>query len=241
MPDVLFLRPAYEIATDYLSSWFGYGIAEAEKMGYRVIDLQGDGATYDNLVDALNTYKFSALFLGGHGSANIFTGQDGQTIFQACTNDQVLSGNIAYYLSCFVGIELGPSNVKKGLVSFLGYNVDFRFMVDNSYAIDKDPFAEPFRDIVVEVIVRILRGESMQNVWLGGIAKCDELIAKVHDRPEPQWSDVISFLEHDKNGFVALGNKEAYVLSPSPTMVGGAGASIVPIISGALLVFLGAR
>lgn len=209
-----FFRPSYELATQYLSEWFRLGVEEAERLGYRVIDISGEAATPENLVNALGSYDFAALFLGGHGNVNVFTGQNGQVVFKACQNDQVLAGNIAYYLSCYVAQELGVSNVDKGLIAFLGYNTDFRFAVDTSYSILEDPSAEPFKDMVFEVVSRVLRGQRIREVWEGGIAKCNEWVSKLGTRSGTQWAQVISFVEHDRDGFVALGNDAVYSYRP---------------------------
>ena len=138
-----FFRPSYELATNYLYEWFGLGVEYARRLGYRVIDIAGEDATPGNLLEALNTYTFSALFLGGHGNPDTFTGQNGVIILKACQNDEVLSGNLAYLLSCYTGQELGPSMIDKDVIAYVGYQNDFRFMVDTTYPILDDPLAEP--------------------------------------------------------------------------------------------------
>jgi len=215
MVDVLFFRPNFELATQYLFAWFGLGIDEAERLGYRVIDLPGEAATLDNLLDALQNYTFSSIILGGHGNPNTFTGQDYEEILKACQNDEVCSGNIALLLSCFTGQELGPSMVKKNTVAFIGWQSDFRFMIDTGYPILDDPLAEPFKEIAVESMARLLRGQTIRNIWDGTIAKCDEWINRVSARPEFEWSQVIDFIEHDRNGMICLGEKLVSPISPS--------------------------
>ncbi|GAI06970.1 unnamed protein product, partial [marine sediment metagenome] len=60
----------------------------------------------------------------------------------------------------------------------------------------------------------ILDGKKLRAVWDAGIAKCDEWIAKLYNRPEIIWAEVIGALRHDKSGMIALGDQEAYVLPP---------------------------
>lgn len=219
MPNVLFFRPDFELATEYLYTWFGLGIEKAEAMGFRVVDIGGAAATLENLLDALSKYKFSALFLGGHGNATTFTGQDYQEILKACINDEVVSGNLTYLCSCYTGLELGPSMFGKNAEAYIGYDRDFRFIIDTSLSPLEDSLfstAQPFQEIVVEVMVRLLRGQSIQDVWSGGVAKCDEWIAKLYDRPEYKWSQVISFLRHNRDGLICLGERVTPPVPPAP-------------------------
>ena len=221
MPDVLFFRPNYELATSYLYEWFGLGVAAAEAMGYRVIDIPKEAATQQNLFDALSTYEFSLIFLGGHGNPDTFTGHNSSIVFRACQNDEAVSGNIAYMLSCSVGQILGPSMISKNCTAWLGYQMDFNFLVDTSKPILQDPLAEPFKDIVYEIMLRLMRGEKIKQVYEGGIAKCNEWIQVLHDRTGTEWSDVISFLEHDRNALIALGDQEVYSTPGAGVVIAG--------------------
>ncbi|GAG98256.1 unnamed protein product, partial [marine sediment metagenome] len=187
------------------------------QMGYRVVELPGDAFTLDNLLDALENYRFSAIFLGGHGNSSTLTGQDYREILKACINDEIVSGNVAYLCSCFTGIELGPSMISKKTQAYVGYNRDFRFMINTDLSPTEDSLtslAQPFQEIVLEIIIRILGGQSIPDIYKGGIAKCDDWIAKLYDRPEYQWSQVISFIKHDRAALIALGEREVYVEPP---------------------------
>jgi hypothetical protein len=113
-----------------------------------------------------------------------------------------------------VGQQLLPSIVKKGGVWCIGYQTDFQFIVDTSYPVESDPYAEPFRDVTLTVITKMLDGGTLKQVWDAGIAKCNEWIAKLWSKPETQWAEVISSLVHDRDGMIALGDQEKYVLPP---------------------------
>lgn len=243
MADVLFFRCNFELATEYLYFWFGIGIEAAEKLGYRVIDIGGDAATLDNLLDALEKYKFSAIFLGGHGNETTLTGQNYQQILKACVNDQVVSGNLAYLCSCYTGLELGPSMISKNTQAYVGYTRDFRFMINTDLSPQEDSqtsLAQPFQEIVLEIIIRILKGQSMAEVYNGGVLKCDEWIEKLFERREYQWGQVISFLKHNRAALIALGEREVHVIPPTPTLPP---VSFIPLAAsaggGALLLALG--
>ena len=227
----------FELATEYLFSWFGLGIEEAERLGYRVIDIPKEAATLENLLDALGAYRFSALFLGGHGGPDVFTGQDYEVILRACENDDVMTGTLSMFLSCFVGQELLPSMDEKDAVATVGWATDFRFMVDTSYPILEDPLAEPFKELVFDITSRVLRGQKIRVVWEGGIAKCNEWIAKLSPRQEYIWSQVIGCIEHDRDGLIALGNKEVY--ATPPVTLAPMAAVFGPLVIGTLLTVAG--
>jgi hypothetical protein len=220
VPTVLFFRsrtPAYpdhDLACKYGASWIGEGIAEATRRGYKVIDLYEGECTYDTLASVIASEKIDVAFMFGHGAPATFTGYNLNVVLQACQNDQIMSGTISHFLSCSVGQVLLPSMIGKTAISTIGYQVDFEFMVDTSSPVEQDPYAEPFKDVTVTIIKKILEGAPLIDVWQAGIDKCDEWIAKLWTKPETDWAEVISCLEHDRDGMIALGDKEAYVLPP---------------------------
>lgn len=229
MADVLFGHANFELATEYLSTWFKMGIDVAESMGYRVVDLPGDAFTLNNLLDALENYSFSAIFLGGHGNDTTLTGQNYAEILKACQNDQVMSGNMTYFCSCFTGAELGPSMISKNTQAYVGYTRDFRFMVNTDLSPMEDSLtslAQPFQEILLEIIIRILRGEGLAPIYNGGIAKGNEWVERLFDRPEYVWSQVISFIQHDTAALISLGEREGYGI-PSVS------ASLIPVAASA--------
>jgi len=203
----------------YACHWLGVGVTEATRRGYHVIDLVDAEATYETLKRIMDTEQIDVAIMGGHGNASTFTGHEQQVVMQACVNDQVMSGTISHFLSCSVGQELLPSIIEKKGVWTIGYMVDFNFMVDTNYMVEQDPFAEPFKDVTVTIIGQILDGARLKSAWDAGIAKCDEWIARLWDRTEPEWGDVISCLQHNRDGMIALGDEEAYVM-PRPVIAG---------------------
>lgn len=218
MPTVLFFRPDEDFAMQYAKSWLGIGVEEAAKRGYDVIDLVDEACTFDTLKEIMESEKINVAILGGHGSPTVFTGFKQDIVFEACSGDEVMSGTISHFLSCSVGQQLLPSIIQKKGVWTVGYQTDFEFMVDTNYSIAEDPYAEPFKDVTVAIIKAILDGGTLKEVWDAGIAKCDEWIAKLWNRPEIDWGEVIRCLQHDRDGMIALGDKEAYVRAPITRM-----------------------
>lgn len=179
-----------------------------------MIDLVDEACTFETLKEVLNIERVNVAIMGGHGSPTVLTGFQQQVVLKACENDEVMSGLISHFLSCSTGAELGPSMVDKKMIWYIGYATDFQFMVNTNFTVDKDPYAEPFKDVTVTIIAKILEGAKLRDVWDAGIAKCNEWIQKLWGRPETDWAEVISCLQHNRDGMIALGDKEAYVLPP---------------------------
>lgn len=234
MPTALFFRPDADLALSYGKFWLSVGVEEAARRGYSVIDLVDELATFETLKETLETEKVDVAILLGHGNANTFTGFQQVIVMQACNGDEIMTGTISHFLSCSVGQELLPSIISKKGVWTVGYQVDFNFMVDTSYPVEQDPVAEPFKDVTVAITKTILDGGTLKEAWDVGIAKCDEWINKLWDRPETIWGDVISCLKHDRDGMIGLGDQEAYVTPPRMVV----GANVVPVLGLAVVGYL---
>ena len=129
-------------------------------------------------------------------------------MFQACSGDEIMTGTISHFLSCLVAQELLPSIIEKKGVWTLGYQTTFDFMIDPPEAV------EPFRDITLAIITKMLDGGKLKEVWDAGIKKGEEWIAKLWNRSETWCAETIQCLDKDIHGMIALGDKEAYVLPP---------------------------
>jgi len=218
---ILFVRPDWgDLAMLYASHWTGLGVEEAKKRGYSLIDLYGEDATKEKIFSTIEAQHPEVAIMAGHGNPTTYTAQEEEIVLKACENDEVMSGTISHFLSCSVGQTLLPSIIEKKGICTIGYMVDFEFIVDTNYPVESDPYAEPFRDVTLTIITKILDGAKLKDVWDAGIAKCNEWIQKLWGRPETDWAEVISCLEHDRDGLIALGDKEAYVLPPRAVFPG---------------------
>ncbi len=214
MPTVLYFRPNADLAMKYASHWLGAAIEEATKRGFDVIDMVNEACTFDNLKAQIEAENVEVVIAGGHGGPSVFTGYEQKIVLEACHNDQIMNGTMSHFLSCLIGQELLPSMISKGAISTIGYIVSFTFMVDTNFAVEEDPYAEPFKDCTVAIIAKMLDGATLKEVWDAGIAKCNEWIQKLWDRPETDWAEVISCLENNRDGMIALGDQESYIVPP---------------------------
>jgi hypothetical protein len=181
-------------------------------MSLTIIDLYGEDATKEKIFETIQMHHPQRAIMAGHGNATTYTSQREEVVLTKCENDEVMSGTLSHFISCSVGQQLLPSIIQKGGVGTIGYIVDFTFMINTDYSVEKDPYAEPFKDVTVTIITKLLQGATLQQVWQAGVDKCNEWIAKLWGRPETDWAEVISCLEHDRDGLVAFGDKTARVL-----------------------------
>jgi len=181
-------------------------------MSLTIIDLYGEDATKEKIFETIQAYHPQRAVMCGHGNATTFTAQREEVVLKACENDEVMSGTLSHFVSCSVGQQLLPSIIQKGGVGTIGYIVDFTFMINTDYSVEEDIYAEPFKDVTVTIITKMLQGATLQQVWQAGVDKCNEWIAKLQDKPEIDWAEVIACLEHDRDGLIALGDKSARVL-----------------------------
>jgi len=218
---ILFVRPDWgDLPMQYASSWLGFAIKEAEKRGYSIIDLYGADATKEKIMQTIQNEKPEVAILAGHGNSDTYTAQEQEVVMKACSGDEVMTGTISHFVSCSVGQVLLPSIITKKGIWTIGYQVDFEFIVDTNYSVESDPYAEPFRDVTLAIVTKLLDGGTLKQVWDAGIAKCDEWIAKLWSKPETEWAEVISCLQHNRDGMIALGDQETYVLPPRRAIAG---------------------
>ena len=177
-----------------------------------IVDLYGEDATKEKIFAAIETYHPETAILAGHGNATTYTSQREEVVLKACENDEIMSGTVSHFISCSVAQKLLPSMVGKGAVGTIGYIVDFTFMINTNYSVEADIYAEPFKDLTVTIITKMLQGATLQQVWQAGVDKCNEWIAKLRDKTEIDWAEVIACLEHDRDGLIAFGDKSARVL-----------------------------
>lgn len=213
MPTALFFRPNKDLALQFGSAWLGLGVEEAVKRGFNVIDLVDEACTFETLQEVMATERIDVAILLGHGGPSTFTGFKQETVMMACRNDEIMTGTISHFLSCLIGQALLPSIISKGGVWTIGYQDTFDFMIDPPEAVD------PFRDITLAIITRILDGGTLKQVWDAGIAKGEEWKAKLWNRPEMWCAEAIQLIDHDIRAMIALGDEEAYVLPPRRVMV----------------------
>lgn len=209
-------RPNYESATAYGSAWLGEIARLAQEMGHAVIDIEGIYATPEAFYQALTQYRPDFVVAMGHGAPNAFGGQNGQIVLQGCTNDQMMAGTQAYFVSCLMAQKLVPSMVSKGAYGVAGYSADFVWNMASGYLENPldDPKAYPFMRALVDgtrVILEHLRTspnispEAWRRFYLTTVDLFNQGIQEWRLSPSPDAIDIVNGLEQDKNSLVILG------------------------------------
>lgn len=227
---VLFLRPEFDLATRYGHFWLSQLIPYATERGWEVVDLEGDSVTPDGFLAALASSAPILIHGCSHGNATTFTGQNAVPLLVACLNDDLMSERFVYLLSCITGKELGPSMVDKGCRGYLGYTEEFTWCVDESYAVEEDPYAMPFGDCSNAVARALLDGRSVVDAHAVGVDNFNAEIERWSTVDDPAAGAVVQWLLHDRDCFIVLG-----MGAPVPPI---AAVSPMPFIEGPVTVGL---
>jgi hypothetical protein len=126
---ILTTRPSYDKTTYYLHKWSEKIIEAARKRGMDVIDLEKDKTKRQRVAGTLRKANPGMVVLNGHGSAECVAGHDGEEILDE-ENVEAAKGAIIYARACKSARLLGKSAISKGVVTYIGYDEDFIFVID---------------------------------------------------------------------------------------------------------------
>lgn len=128
-PDVIvFSRPDFDSSVIDGLWWLESVLDYCVKRGITVVDLVGDLATKAEINQALQDYDPTCFIGVGHGSADLFTAQNREVVFETCNCDQ-LAGRAAFLQSCRTAVNLGPDIITKGGIVYAGYIVSYTWIV----------------------------------------------------------------------------------------------------------------
>jgi len=177
---LLATRPNDDLTTRFISAWADSVISFAEKQGSRVFDLAGEKASKNYFESMIEKHDPDLIFLNGHGSEKLVTGQNQEVIIESGVNDSLLKGKITYALSCKSAKTLGIESVKNGATAYIGYKDDFIFQ----YSKDKiskpktDKTAALFLEPSNQIAISLLKGHKAadaekrgKNAFLRNIKK----------------------------------------------------------------------
>lgn len=177
---LLVTRPNYDLTTRYISAWAESVIDFAKKQSIHLFDLAGEKAKQDIFKSMIKKNNPDIVFLNGHGSEKMVTGQDQEIIIESGVNENLLKGKITYALSCKSAKVLGVESVKNGATAYIGYKDDFIFQYS------KDKISKPKNDKTValflepsnQIVISLLKGHKAidaekrgKNAFLKNIRK----------------------------------------------------------------------
>lgn len=221
----LWLLSEFDQATAYGRFWLD--VASVGVSGATF--LRGTQATKANFIEGINATD-SALFIGlGHGNPTTFSAQDKEVVFQSGEDLSLLSGRVIYLLSCSVGVSLGPELVYSGVLSFIGYTVDFTWICDPPYDPRYDNKSASFFKSVVSIARDLASGKTALEAHERGIAIWNEQIDLWSASADPEASEVVHWMVSNRDGQTLLGEGS---VAPYSGVALEVGVPVIPLLTG---------
>lgn len=162
---MLVTRPNSDRTTRYISAWAEEVMEVAEQKGCAVFDLSGMRANRREFESMVKKHGPSFVFLNGHGSPGVVTGQSEEPLVVADDNEGMLKDTVTYALSCSSGKSLGPKAVEAGAAAFIGYREEFIFLFDEAQRTRpaQDALATHFAESSNQVAISLLKGHTARE------------------------------------------------------------------------------
>ncbi len=193
----LIIRPKFDTATDYGHYYMGLA-AEAMRARMRVADLAGAQATVMNADAILEEEDPIFCYFLGHGNADTFTLQNQAVWMRTCTGNEKLIGRNVLFLSCSVGIRLGPDTANKGALAVHCYDVDWTWIASGPP--DTDIYAPGFFEAVNEIAIAHSEGALPSVAHARSLAVWNKWIDFWASSTDPYASMVIQHMVNDRDG-----------------------------------------
>ena len=211
MANIYFLtRPEHDDTTYYLSKWSEGTIDFAKQKGLRVVDLNKERANRSEVEGILTGLSPNFVVLNGHGNEKSITGHKNTPLLEAGKNEDLLKSKIIYAISCSSAKELGKKSVKKGAISYTGYDDDFIFLYEPT------SFTRPLKDNTAKLflepsqlfVTSVLKGNTVNKAR----AKTENLLKQNMRKLMASGSGDASMLRYlwwDLKHFVSHGDSDA--------------------------------
>lgn len=205
---ILVVNPNFDTATSFIHLWANEVINEAQQLGLNIINLDTEDARLAQFENEIANEDPILTFNNGHGSPEIFTGQDQEFITwipsteygTTDSNINLLANRVSYYLSCLTGQKLGPAIAAQDNTFYLGYTEDFVF---NGFE-PGDQYSKGFGECSNAIMKTLLHGGSIEDAYNEGIRMFNLWIEQWEQSSDSAASFVISSLMHDRDALIAL-------------------------------------
>lgn len=157
----LITRPNYNPETAYIYSFSNAIVAMAKQdKSMHITEIKSPDATRKNFESQLVKTNPGLVFLNGHGDKRTILGHDDEPILDV-KNIDLVKEKIVYALACESLAQLGKIAAQIGVKAYIGYEKEFRWVVDPSRTStpDKDKNAAPFRRVCHVLGSSLLSGE----------------------------------------------------------------------------------
>lgn len=162
---MIIIRSNHDLQTSYLYYYTHSIIKFAESRGYRVIILENEGVSEENLRKRIKTKKPSFIFFNGHGSEEAIFDFKKNAFIDKKSAD-VFKETITFSRACDCLKILGEEAVNKGCLAFIGYNNKFFVARHHSATCrpENDPVAKPVLECSNLIMVELLKGKNVEEV-----------------------------------------------------------------------------
>ena len=185
----------------------------AKKAGFSMVDLSKRRANEKEFISVLKKVKPKLVVMNGHGNERTVTGYDNEVILDVSRSDlKLLKGKIIYARSCRSAKKLGKESIKKGCLSYIGYDDDFVFMISSDKITRPlmDKTAALFLEPANYLVIQVLKGHSVEVANRRSKEKYRQNIQKLMTSSADQKErDLIPFLARNYLHQINLGDKDA--------------------------------
>jgi len=219
-------RPEFDMPTKMASYWIGKMLEYLHRKGVMVNDLADGRANYKELLATLDR-EDPAIFWGmGHGSEDVFTGQDHEILFQVGVNLDLLEGRIVHLTSCLTGVKLAPAMVKAGVVAVFAYTYDLII------GLEVEPFPESkitqsLMEPDTEIEKAMADGLSTAQAYEASEHKTEEWLDYWVNSGDPNTDVIMLSIISNRNARILLGVNTRGVLEAPPISILGVATTLV--------------
>jgi len=213
---IIATNPANDIVTQYLDAWQNevVNLAKRQKDTF-IFELNREETNKESLAELIKEKSPQLVIFNGHGSYDSVFGFDGGFLIKADENESVLIKTIVHSLTCSSGKILGPSCIKIGALSYIGYKEEFKIVYQN----DKNTKIEMFEDEVArlflgpafEAIFSLIKGCSAQEAFANSQKKYSENLQYSILKNDPRYNIAVApRLYHNLIHQVCLGDGASF-------------------------------
>jgi len=225
---VIIIRPKTCRWCTHIFYGFKHIVDEAEKLKVPFIDLAGEKAVKEKVLEAINQHPdYNFIFGTGHGSPSMFTAEYMLPVF-TISNVDVLKGKDVFLHSCLTANRLGPEAIRNGAKSYCGYLIEWAwtftenkeggFLYPDPY---NDPKAKYFFESANTYPISLLRGKSTRESLELTKDAYNYWIDYLFEKGGKEAAQIIGLLALDRDGTVLLGEealKSPVMVKPSPVV-----------------------
>lgn len=167
---IIATNPANDKVTQYLGAWQGEVVSLTKRQKDTFIfELNREKTNKKDLINLIEEKNPQLVIFNGHGSYDSVFGFDGGFLIKAEENENVLMKRIVHSLTCSSGKVLGPSCIKIGALSYIGYKEEFKivYLMNQNTKKEKleDKIAGLFLGPAFEAIFSLIKGYSAQKAF----------------------------------------------------------------------------